>query len=393
MNSFCVFSDETPSESCIGMCNQSGPTRGVPEVNNGEKRGVKRKAEEPFSDIFVPPKRISPFLNTPKEKKEERRRILKMSLKKLKQLEDPEIFLRRTVLVNNTRKRIQHELKQEKATGKYEYKSSKSSMSYGVLNNGCLSNSYLLDDPFLSGVHEKITDDMTDTLINNLKDNLCDNVAERDCKQMDTSESQRNTSSTVHRVSEDSVVTNKLVSKTSEQLIELKSPSELHCHSLSEISNACEDATRAFQTIIEHNNNVVKVDYSVSMYSSDSSASVQHEARILGHNSQSNCSRDSQTFTDRLVSDFSRTQSVHMDQDKENTDSSCTTLSFFGASLDWCAELSQELSGKQGCDLRDIEPLQSMGNKQVMSHSTYARTNLDLDQTFQLYSLLTGKEL
>ena len=45
-----------------------------------------------------------------------------------------------------------------------------------MLNNDCLSESYLVDDPFLSGIHEKITDDMTDILMSNLEKKLGANI-------------------------------------------------------------------------------------------------------------------------------------------------------------------------------------------------------------------------
>lgn len=135
-------------------------------------RGVKRNAENLDSEeVYIPSKRVSPFLNTPKERKDERKKILKISIKKLKQLSDPEFFLRRTVLVNNTTKRLQSELKEEKRRNKRR----KYMNGYGVPNSNCLSDMYLYDDPFLCGVHEKITDDMTDTLIKNV---LCDKTNE-----------------------------------------------------------------------------------------------------------------------------------------------------------------------------------------------------------------------
>jgi len=47
--------------------------------------------------------------------KEERKKVLKMSVRKLKQIEDPETFLCRSVLINNTMKRIQAEIREEKS--------------------------------------------------------------------------------------------------------------------------------------------------------------------------------------------------------------------------------------------------------------------------------------
>lgn len=47
--------------------------------------------------------------------KEERRKVLKLSMNKLKRIEDPESTLRRSVLINNTVKRLQREAREEKS--------------------------------------------------------------------------------------------------------------------------------------------------------------------------------------------------------------------------------------------------------------------------------------
>lgn len=46
--------------------------------------------------------------------KEERRKVLKISISKLKKIEDPESSLRRSVLINNTMKKLQREAREEK---------------------------------------------------------------------------------------------------------------------------------------------------------------------------------------------------------------------------------------------------------------------------------------
>ena len=63
------------------------------------------------------PKRISPFHNTPKQRRDEKRKVLRMSIQKLHQIDDPELFLRRSVLINNMTKRMQKELREEKRYG------------------------------------------------------------------------------------------------------------------------------------------------------------------------------------------------------------------------------------------------------------------------------------
>ncbi|XP_076273944.1 uncharacterized protein LOC143204896 [Rhynchophorus ferrugineus] len=75
-------------------------------------------------DIFGPPRsyptgycspRNRPSMISAKYKqKEERRKVLKISLNKLKKIDDPEASLCRSVLINNTMKRLQKENRDEK---------------------------------------------------------------------------------------------------------------------------------------------------------------------------------------------------------------------------------------------------------------------------------------
>lgn len=81
-----------------------------------------KKRKLPVYDIshdpdYFAPKRYSPFTNTPKQRKEERRNIMKITAKKLKAIEDPEKFLRRSVLVNNQYRRLRKEMLDEKKYG------------------------------------------------------------------------------------------------------------------------------------------------------------------------------------------------------------------------------------------------------------------------------------
>ena len=65
------------------------------------------------------PPRITLLASSNKFKfKEERKRILKLSVKKLRSIEDPEAFLSKSVLINNTLKRLQTEVREEKAERK-----------------------------------------------------------------------------------------------------------------------------------------------------------------------------------------------------------------------------------------------------------------------------------
>lgn len=76
-------------------------------------------------DIFGPPRSYSAsyysatrqrpsMISAKYRQKEERRKVLKISVNKLRRIEDPEAWLCRSVLINNTMKRLQKEAKEEK---------------------------------------------------------------------------------------------------------------------------------------------------------------------------------------------------------------------------------------------------------------------------------------
>lgn len=52
--------------------------------------------------------------------KDERKKVLKVSVRKLKDIDDPEVFLRRSVLINNTTRRLQTEIRAEKVAKRAE---------------------------------------------------------------------------------------------------------------------------------------------------------------------------------------------------------------------------------------------------------------------------------
>ncbi|KAG8322238.1 uncharacterized protein LOC124357745 [Homalodisca vitripennis] len=54
--------------------------------------------------------------------KEERRKVLKISINKLKKIEDPESSLRRSVLINNTMRKLQRESREEKLNKQQSYR-------------------------------------------------------------------------------------------------------------------------------------------------------------------------------------------------------------------------------------------------------------------------------
>ncbi|XP_003748588.2 uncharacterized protein LOC100905019 [Galendromus occidentalis] len=51
--------------------------------------------------------------------KDERRKVLKISISKLRLIDDPEVFLRRSVLVNNTLKKLQKEIRDERSSQRF----------------------------------------------------------------------------------------------------------------------------------------------------------------------------------------------------------------------------------------------------------------------------------
>lgn len=77
-------------------------------------------------DMFGPPRSYSASYYTNRQRpsmisakyrqKEERRKVLKISVNKLRKIEDPEASLCRSVLINNTMKRLQREAKEEKSS-------------------------------------------------------------------------------------------------------------------------------------------------------------------------------------------------------------------------------------------------------------------------------------
>lgn len=67
-----------------------------------------------YATGFCPPKNRPSMISAKYRQKEERRKVLKISINKLKKIEDPEASLCRSVLINNTMKRLQKEARDEK---------------------------------------------------------------------------------------------------------------------------------------------------------------------------------------------------------------------------------------------------------------------------------------
>lgn len=160
------------------------------KITNNNNNLMKRKlrdfvdehAEDEFNLVRPPPKRVSPFLNTPKQRKDERKRILRLSVYKLREMEDPESFLRKSVLINNVLRRLHKEIREEKRDySGFGLGSAATAMShpyyrprrfdYDMLNNSHLPTrtAFFFDEPCFPGETEKITDDMTDSLVRSLE--------------------------------------------------------------------------------------------------------------------------------------------------------------------------------------------------------------------------------
>lgn len=94
-------------------------TRIASEFGGGHNSGDHHHQQQQCSDrlLHVTRKHASNSMlsNAKYRMKEERKKVLKMSVRKLKAIEDPEMFLCRSVLINNTMKRIQNDVREEKA--------------------------------------------------------------------------------------------------------------------------------------------------------------------------------------------------------------------------------------------------------------------------------------
>lgn len=122
-----------------------GMKSGVNSSNNngGSKIGLEEDddifgASRNYTTSFCSGRTSRPTMISAKyRQKEERRKVLKISINKLKKIEDPESSLRRSVLINNTMKRLQREAREEKMQ-----KQQSISSSY----RSCFASDFLKDD-------------------------------------------------------------------------------------------------------------------------------------------------------------------------------------------------------------------------------------------------------
>ncbi|XP_075233079.1 uncharacterized protein LOC142331219 isoform X2 [Lycorma delicatula] len=111
--------------------------------NNGTKIGLEEDddifgASRNYTTSFCSGRTSRPTMISAKyRQKEERRKVLKISINKLKKIEDPESSLRRSVLINNTMKRLQREAREEKMQKQQSISSSYSR---------CFASDFLKDD-------------------------------------------------------------------------------------------------------------------------------------------------------------------------------------------------------------------------------------------------------
>ncbi|XP_050307802.1 uncharacterized protein LOC126744433 isoform X2 [Anthonomus grandis grandis] len=112
--------------------------------------------DDDCDDIFGPPRsypvayqaRNRPSMISAKYKqKEERRKILKISMNKLKKIEDPEGNLCRSVLINNTMQKLQQETREEKwQKQQFNYPRCYGNNSYLSINPEILRNDKAIDE-------------------------------------------------------------------------------------------------------------------------------------------------------------------------------------------------------------------------------------------------------
>ena len=115
----------------VDLCCGLPPMGDVNQARPGGKRKRTEASEEKdeggVTQEFRPLKRVSPFLNTPKQRKDEKRKVLRMSYEKLRGIDDPERCLLRSVLIHNTARKMQMELVEE---GGYWARSSRGMLGY-----------------------------------------------------------------------------------------------------------------------------------------------------------------------------------------------------------------------------------------------------------------------
>ncbi len=115
--------------------------------------------------------------------KEERRKVLKMSMNKLKRIEDPESSLRRSVLINNTVKRLQRETREEKLQ-KNQIIASSATKCFGISNDFIVKHEENMKvDVFSTSLTKTASEQLLD--ITNLPDSKTCSKYTNDCLDCD----------------------------------------------------------------------------------------------------------------------------------------------------------------------------------------------------------------
>lgn len=122
------WSKSSPQNHLSGRCDSPVMTRPSRPATTLPSRPtslspLKRKQEFGGSCGEPRPKRISPFLNTPKQRRDEMRKVLRLSASKFRQIEDHEACLRKFVLINNTVRRLEREWLDDKRPSPSTYAS------------------------------------------------------------------------------------------------------------------------------------------------------------------------------------------------------------------------------------------------------------------------------
>lgn len=99
--------------SFVSVCGTQGDTMKSPPTSTDDCDDIFGPPRT-YATGYCPPKNRPSMISAKYRQKEERRKVLKISINKLKKIEDPEASLCRSVLINNTMKRLQKEARDEK---------------------------------------------------------------------------------------------------------------------------------------------------------------------------------------------------------------------------------------------------------------------------------------
>lgn len=99
-----VVSSSSSSSSCSSSSSSSSSSEGQEDD----------ASSTPDEEEYIPRRRGPQMWNSRQRWKDERKRVLKLSLSKLAEIEDPELCMHRSVVINNTVKRLHMDIKNER---------------------------------------------------------------------------------------------------------------------------------------------------------------------------------------------------------------------------------------------------------------------------------------